>query len=56
MCYFKIKRKLLSVLLTFVARLENKIWRELYTTPRRYCKCQVNKMSDGLSPHKDMYK
>ena len=63
-CYKqKIKRWILSKCLTFVARLENSLWKKLYVTPRRYCKCVnkkdkslFNQFIKGTMPCKDMFK
>lgn len=54
MCFFKCKKFFLKFLLKIVGRLENKLYREVYLRPRRYCKCEITKgMGDGLPPHKD---
>jgi len=64
-CYTnKIQRYILNKLLTVVSRLENKLWRMLYTRPRKYCKCQTKQKDEGLFeqfikgtlPCKDMFK
>ena len=63
-CYMnKVQRYILNKLLTVVSRLENKLWRMLYTRPRKYCKCQSEKEKglfeqfiEGTLPCKDMFK
>ncbi len=59
-CIHKIKRAIYRILLPIAGRWENKMWRELYARPRRYCKCVtnkdiVNKIKNNM-PNKDMFK
>jgi len=55
MCLFKCKKYILKKLLKYISRLENKLYREVYLRPRRYCKCELTSGA-GLPPHKDQYK
>lgn len=54
MCFFKCKKYILKKLLKYVSIWENKLYREVYLKPRRYCKCEF-KSGVGLPPHKDMF-
>ena len=58
-CIHKIKRAIYRILLPIAGRWENKMWRELYARPRRYCKCVTNKdivnMVKNNMPSKDMF-
>lgn len=39
MCMHKLKRAIYRFLLPIVGKWENKMWRELYARPRKFCKC-----------------
>jgi len=61
---YKLDRWVSGKLLTYVSRLENRLWRKLYARPRKYCKCRSNQKDEGLFeqfikgtlPCKDMFK
>lgn len=36
---YKIKRAIYRFLLPLVSKWENRMWRELYARPRKFCKC-----------------
>ena len=58
-CIHKIKKSIYRFLLPIVGKWENKMWRELYARPRRYCKCVTDKeLIDKIKnnmPNKDMF-
>jgi hypothetical protein len=55
MCF--IKKAICRFLLPYVSRWENKLWREVYARPRKYCKCSdmIEKIKNNM-PSKDMFK
>lgn len=60
MCIHKIKRAIYRILLPIIGKWENKMWKELYARPRRYCKCLTDKdfvkAIKEQFPNKDQFK
>ena len=58
-CIHKIKKSICRFLLPIVSRWENKLWRELYVKPRKYCSCITDKefveAIKSQSPNPEMF-